>query len=90
MNDAEIIEMAREAVMITLQMSMPVLLVGLLVGVSVALLQALTQIQEMTLVFVPKIMAIFIALAFFLPAMMKTLITFTQVLMDRIIGLGVG
>ncbi len=88
MNDAEIIDMAREAIMITLQISLPVLLVGLVVGVSVALLQALTQVQEMTLVFVPKIIAIFLALGFFLPTMMKTLIAFMEVLADRIIGLG--
>lgn len=88
MNDAEILETAREAILITMQVSAPVLIVGLVVGVAVALLQALTQVQEMTLVFVPKIMAMFFAMFVFLPMMMKTLVTFMEVLADRMIGLG--
>jgi flagellar biosynthetic protein FliQ len=88
MNETEVIETARQAILVTIEMSMPVLLVGLFVGVAIALIQALTQIQEMTLVFVPKIMAIFLALFFFLPSMMRTLIVFTEELADRIIGLG--
>jgi flagellar biosynthesis protein FliQ len=88
MNDTEVIEVARQAILITIQMGAPILLVGLIVGLSIALLQALTQIQEMTIVFVPKILAIFLALFFFLPGMMKTLIVFTEMLADRIIGGG--
>lgn len=88
MNDTEVIEVARQALLITMQMSAPTLLVGLVVGLAIALLQALTQIQEVTIVFVPKIMAIFLALFFFLPGMMKTLIVFTETLADRIIGGG--
>lgn len=88
MNDTEIIEMARQALLISIQMGAPILLIGLVVGVSVALVQALTQIQEITLVFVPKILAIFLALFAFLPGMMKTLIVFTESLADRIIGGG--
>ena len=72
--------------MLTIQISLPVLLVGLLVGVSIALVQALTQVQEITLVFVPKIMAIFLAMYFFLPMMMDTLVIFMENLADRIIG----
>ena len=88
MNDAEILETAREAILITMQISAPVLIVGLVVGVAVALLQALTQVQEMTLVFVPKIMAMFFAMFVFFPMMMKTLVAFMEVLADRMIGLG--
>lgn len=88
MNETEVIEIARQALMLTLEVSLPVLLVGLVVGVSVALLQALTQIQEMTLVFVPKIVAIFLALFIFLPGMMRAIIVFTESLADKIIGLG--
>ncbi|MAF97725.1 MAG: flagellar biosynthetic protein FliQ [Micavibrio sp.] len=87
MNETEIIETARQALLVIIEMSMPVLLIGLVVGVSIALVQALTQIQEMTLVFVPKILAILLALFFFLPSMMHTLIIFTQELADRMIGL---
>lgn len=86
MNDTSVIELARQALLISIQMGAPILLVGLLVGVSVALLQALTQVQEITLVFVPKILAIFLALFFFLPGMMKTLIVFTEEIANRIIS----
>lgn len=87
MNETEIIEIARQALLISIQIGAPILLVGLVVGVTVALFQALTQIQEVTLVFVPKILAIMLALFFFLPLMMKTLVVFTESLADRMIGL---
>ena len=88
MNDTEIIEVARQAILITIQIGAPILLIGLIVGVTIALLQALTQIQEITLVFVPKILAIFLAMFFFMPMMMKTLIVFTESLADRIVAGG--
>ena len=88
MNDTEVIEVARQSILITIQMGAPILLVGLVVGLSIALLQALTQIQEVTIVFVPKILAIFLAMFFFLPSMMNTLIVFTQTLAERIISGG--
>jgi len=69
MNGAEVLDIARDAIWITLQAGLPIMLIGLVVGVSVALFQALTQIQEMTLVFVPKIVAIFFSLLMFLPLM---------------------
>ncbi len=88
MSDEEVLETARQAIMICIEISAPILLVGLFVGVAIALVQALTQIQEITLVFVPKIMAIFVALFIFLPSMMKTLTVFMESLADRMIGLG--
>lgn len=88
MEQTEILEMAREAMILSIQISAPVLLVGLVVGVSIALVQALTQIQEITLVFVPKILMIFFAMFLLLPWMMKMLTIFMETLMDRIIGLG--
>ena len=87
MNQTEIIDVVRQAIIITMQISAPVMLIGLLVGVIVALFQALTQIQEMTLVFVPKILAIFMALFVLLPFMTNTLIAFTRELMDRVVGI---
>lgn len=87
MNETEVIETARQALMITIQIGAPTLLIGLVVGVSIALVQALTQIQEITLVFVPKILAILLAMFFFLPSMMQTLVIFMQGLADRMIGL---
>jgi flagellar biosynthetic protein FliQ len=88
MNETEVIETARQALLITIQIGAPILLIGLAVGVSIALVQALTQIQEITLVFVPKILAIFLAMFFFLPWMMNVLVVFTESLADRMIGLG--
>lgn len=88
MNETEVIETARQAILIAIQLGAPILIIGLLVGVAIALVQALTQIQEMTLVFVPKILAMFLALFFFLPSMMKTLVIFMETLADRMIGLG--
>ncbi len=64
------------------------MLAGLGIGLIIALFQALTTIQEMTLTFVPKILVIFIAVVVFLPFMMTTIIEFTNGLFDRISTLG--
>lgn len=88
MNEEEVIETARQSLLIAIEMGAPVLLIGLVVGVSIALLQALTQIQEITLVFVPKILAIFLGMFVFFPSMMKTLTVFMESLADKIVGLG--
>jgi flagellar biosynthetic protein FliQ len=69
MNGAEVLDIGRDAIWLTLQLSAPILLVGLVVGVAIGLLQALTQIQEATLIYAPKILAIFVALLIFLPLM---------------------
>jgi flagellar biosynthetic protein FliQ len=58
------------------------------VGLSVSLIQALTQVQEMTLAFVPKILVIFTSLIVLLPFMLRTLTTFSERLFDRIVALG--
>ncbi|UUX50468.1 flagellar biosynthesis protein FliQ [Nisaea acidiphila] len=87
MNEVEAIEIGREAVMTMLTMSTPIMLVGLAIGLLIALFQALTQLQEMTLVFVPKIIVVFAALIFFLPFMLNTLNAFMQSIADKIISL---
>jgi flagellar biosynthetic protein FliQ len=69
MNGAEVIDIARDAIITLVLVASPLMLVGLAVGVAISLLQALTQIQEMTLVFVPKILAIFAAMLLTLPFM---------------------
>jgi flagellar biosynthetic protein FliQ len=69
MTGPEVLDIARDSIMTLVLVSSPLMLVGLLVGVVISLFQALTQIQEMTLVFVPKILAIFIALLIALPFM---------------------
>ncbi len=69
MSGAEVLDVGRDAIWLTLQLAAPILIVGLIVGVAIGLMQALTQIQEATLVFAPKILAIFVALLVFLPLM---------------------
>ena len=87
MNEEEIIELIRRTIMLSIELSAPVMLVGLVVGTAVALLQALTQIQEVTLVFVPKILAIFFAMFVGLPMFATSLINFMQFLADKIIAI---
>ena len=69
MNGAEVLDIGRDAIWLTLQLCAPILIVGLVVGVAIGLFQALTQIQEATLIYAPKIVAIFISLLIFLPFM---------------------
>ncbi len=83
MNENEILDIVRQTIMLTIEISTPIMLVGLFVGVAIALLQALTQVQEMTLVFVPKIIAIFLAMFIMLPGGVALLITFMHSLTDH-------
>ncbi len=73
MTGPEVLDIAREAIITLIVVSAPIMLVGLAVGVAISLLQALTQIQEMTIAFVPKILAIFISLLIALPFMAEKL-----------------
>jgi flagellar biosynthetic protein FliQ len=84
MNGAEVLDIGRDAIWLTLQLSAPVLIVGLIVGVGVGLVQALTQVQEQTLVFAPKIVAIFVSLLVFLPMMGGLMSTFMRHIAARI------
>lgn len=87
LTDSMVQDLARQAIWVMLKVGAPMMIVALVVGLIVSLLQALTQIQEMTLTFVPKIIVIFIATIIFLPFMMTTLIEFSHDLFDRMIGL---
>jgi flagellar biosynthesis protein FliQ len=73
-----VIGFARQAIELTLLISLPMLGIGLIVGVLVSVVQAATQIQEMTLTFVPKIVSIFLALLFSFPWIMEKMMTFTR------------
>ncbi len=84
MSGAEVLDVGREAIWLTIQLAAPVLIVGLVVGVGIGLLQALTQIQEATLVYAPKIVAIFISLLIFLPLMGALMSNFMQHIAARI------
>ena len=67
MTPAETIDFARTSIIVLLQIIAPAMITALVIGLVIGLLQALTQIQEMTLVFVPKIIAIFVVLLIALP-----------------------
>lgn len=88
MNEVAIVEVGREALFVILKTAGPIMLSGLIIGLIIALFQALTTIQEMTLTFVPKILVIFVAIIVFLPFMMTTVVEFALQLFDRMIALG--
>ena len=88
MNAADVMDVARESIIVMLKVGSPIMLLALTVGLTISLFQALTQMQEMTLTFVPKAIVIFMSLLLFLPFMLGVLVTFTEGLMDRIVALG--
>ncbi len=77
MNPQQVVDIAREAIIITLLLSAPMLGFGLLIGLLISILQAVTQVNEMTLTFIPKILAVLLALAFFLPWILQIIMNFT-------------
>lgn len=76
-----VIGFARQAIELTLMISLPMLGVGLIVGVFISIIQAATQLQEMTLSIIPKIISIFLVLLFAFPWIMDKMITFTRELL---------
>ena len=88
MNEAQVLDFAREAVWTMLKVAGPIMMLGLLVGVVIALFQALTSIQEITLTFVPKILVVFVSLIVLMPFMFGVMQQFMESITDRIIGLG--
>lgn len=90
LNEFMVQDVARQAIWVMLKVGAPMMLVALVVGLCVSLLQALTQIQEMTLTFVPKILAMFMTLMVATPFMLATLVEFTQTLFLRIAGVDAG
>lgn len=84
MTALEAINLGQDAVYISLLLSAPPLLVGLIVGLAIAIFQATTQIQEMTITFVPKIVAVMFSLLFFASWMMIKLTDYTQDLLVRL------
>jgi flagellar biosynthetic protein FliQ len=84
MSGAEVLDLGRDAIWVTVLVAAGPMLVGLVVGLVVSLLQTLTQIQEQTLVFVPKILSIFLAILLFLPIMGGLLGGFTTDIFARI------
>jgi flagellar biosynthetic protein FliQ len=79
-----VVSFAQEAIKVTILVSMPMLVLGLIVGLAISIFQAVTQIQEMTLTFVPKILIVLVALLFFASWMLEQLMTFTTTTINQI------
>ena len=88
MSEEAVLEIGRNSIWVVLQLSAPLMAAGLVIGLIIALFQALTTIQEMTLTFVPKIIVIFLSLLLLLPFMMTTLIEFSQELFGLMVVIG--
>ena len=85
MTELEVIDVTRQAIWVLIKLSLPFMLVALIVGLAISLFQALTQIQEMTISFVPKMIAIYLTIILLLPMMISTLTEFNAELADRIV-----
>ncbi len=85
MNEVEVLDITRDAVFTLLKVVTPVLLVALLIGLIIGIFQALTQIQEMTLAFVPKIISVFVTLIILFPFMFNQMRNLTEGLFDKIV-----
>lgn len=87
MTAVEVVDVMREGVWVLLKVAGPAMIVSLVIGLIISLIQALTQLQEPTLTFVPKILAIFGTLIITMPFMINTMVTFMEQLAQRIAGL---
>ena len=88
MNEVEVLDISREAIFTLLKVVTPVLLIALFIGLFIGIFQALTQIQEMTLAFVPKILGVFLALILLFPFMLNQMRSLSTTLFDKIINGG--
>lgn len=88
MNEVEVLDISREAIFTLIKIVSPVLLVALFVGLIIGIFQALTQIQEMTLAFVPKILSVFITLILLFPFMLNQMRILSDSLFDKIVNGG--
>ena len=86
MTGPEVLDVAKDSIFTLVVVASPLMLVGLGVGVAISLFQALTQIQEMTIAFVPKILAIFVAMLLALPFMADAMHSHMARLAARIVG----
>ena len=90
MTDVVVVKILREALMVTVVVSAPVLGIGMIVGLVISIFQTTTSIQEQTLTFVPKILAIFIAVVVFASWMIHTLVTYTKNVFGMVSKIGAG
>jgi flagellar biosynthesis protein FliQ len=88
MSGADVLDVARDTILTILIVSAPLMVVALVVGIAISLFQAVTQIQEMTLAFIPKILALFVTLLLALPFMGDILQSYMARIAERIITSG--
>ena len=88
MNEVEVLDISREAIFTLIKVVSPVLLVALFIGLIIGIFQALTQIQEMTLAFVPKILGVFFTLILLFPFMLNQMRMLSDTLSDKIVNGG--
>jgi flagellar biosynthetic protein FliQ len=88
MQDVDVGMLLREAAIVTLKLGGPPLLAGLVVGVLISLVQAVTQIHEQALSFVPKVLVVSVALLLLGPSMLATLQDYTHMVFDRLVAVG--
>ena len=86
MNEVEVLDISREAIFTLIKVVSPVLLVALFIGLIIGIFQALTQIQEMTLAFVPKILGVFFTLILLFPFMLNQMRMLSDTLFDKIVN----
>lgn len=84
MNEADIISLGREAIWVTLKLSSPMLILGLVVGLVISIIQTTTSIQEQTLTFVPKLVVILVSLIIFASWLIQTMVDYTLDLFNSI------
>ncbi len=84
MNEVEVLDISRDAIFTLLKVVTPVLLVALFIGLIIGIFQALTQIQEMTLAFVPKILGVFVTIILLFPFMLNQMRILSDSLFDKI------
>ena len=87
MTPLEVVEVGQDTIFTLLRTLAPIMAVALGVGLTISLFQALTQMQEVTLSFVPKIVAVFLSLSMLLPYMLQRLLDFSNRQIERIVGL---
>ena len=88
MNEVEVLDISRDAIFTLIKVVSPILLVALFIGLIGGIFQALTQIQEMTLAFVPKILAVFVTLILLFPFMFSQMKMLSDTLFDKIVSGG--
>ena len=88
MNEVEVLDISRDAIFTLITVVSPILLVALFIGLIVGIFQALTQIQEMTLAFVPKILAVFVTLILLFPFLFSQMKMLSDTLFDKIVSGG--